>query len=174
MIRPLILFALVAIAAPAWAETVEGAARVKDGDSLVIAGTDVRLAGIDAPEARQGRAARHARLALLALVGRHSVRCEGDHRDQYGRLVGRCFAGGQDISAALVGAGAAFAYWPWRDKALGRLPCPRRGLRECTWTTATLLAAEDRARAAGKGLWGMRPLPDYPAWVRHPDRRPVK
>ena len=40
-------------AAPASAESVTGIARVIDGDTLEVAGTRVRLYGVDAPESKQ-------------------------------------------------------------------------------------------------------------------------
>ena len=131
---------LVLLAAPVAAETVTGVARVVDGDTLEVAGTRIRLFGIDAPEAGQscrdhaGRVwdcGAHAtrRLADLA-VGK--LRCEARDTDRYGRVVARCTAAGRDLAAVLVAEGAVFAY--------------ERYSRE-------YLAAEAQARAAGRGLW---------------------
>jgi len=43
----------LAVAAPAVAAEITGPARVIDGDTIDIAGTRIRLWGIDAPETRQ-------------------------------------------------------------------------------------------------------------------------
>ncbi|MBK5947541.1 succinoglycan biosynthesis protein [Rhodobacter veldkampii DSM 11550] len=131
---------IVLIASPAFAQSVVGVARVIDGDTLEVAGERVRLFGIDAPEAGQacrdaaGRrwdCGAHATARLEALSG-GAVRCEGRERDRYGRLVARCAAGGQDLGAAMVAEGAAFAYARY---------------------SADYLPAEAAARAARRGVW---------------------
>lgn len=172
MNRRILFAALLLLAAPAVAETVEGTARVKDGDTLAIAGIDVRLSGLDAPEMKQGRAGRYSRAGLMRHINGEPVVCAGDELDKYGRLVGRCAVRGREINVWMVERGLAFAYWPYRALDLQRLPCPHGGAADCHYTTPELLRAEDRARAAGRGLWRWQPLPDYPAWSRHPERRP--
>ena len=47
------LVAFLAVQNGAWATDLVGAARVLDGDTLVIGETHVRLEGIDAPESHQ-------------------------------------------------------------------------------------------------------------------------
>ena len=93
---------------------VRGAARVIDGDTIEVAGVHVRLYGIDAPELRQSCGAWEcgywARDELARLIGARPVICRGADSDRYGRLLARCDAGQGDLGAALVGAGAAFAY----------------------------------------------------------------
>jgi hypothetical protein len=51
--RTIIALVALAIAAPALAAEITGPARVIDGDTLDLAGTRIRLWGIDAPETRQ-------------------------------------------------------------------------------------------------------------------------
>lgn len=97
---------------------VGGVARVIDGDTLEMAGTRVRLFGIDAPELSQRCDGLHgswpcglwARDQLRHLVGDRPVHCVGDESDRYGRLIARCAAGQGDLGAALVRDGAALAF----------------------------------------------------------------
>jgi len=90
------------------------ALRVVDGDTLVLDGKRIRLAGIDAPEKAQmcGNVAcgQRATMALSALVSRGKVTCDGKETDRYGRLIATCTVGGKDINAAMVAQGWAAAY----------------------------------------------------------------
>jgi endonuclease YncB( thermonuclease family) len=94
--------------------------RVIDGDTLVLDGLRVRLAAIDAPEARQACRDRQgqswpcglaARAALAELVEGESVRCEARGQDRYGRTVARCLAGQKDLGAELVRRGMALSHY---------------------------------------------------------------
>jgi endonuclease YncB( thermonuclease family) len=132
---------LVLAAALAAGAVAAGDAVVKDGDTLRLGARDVRLFGVDAPEARQmcaradgapwacGRAAA-ARLAELVAEG--PVRCRPEDTDRYGRVVSTCTAGGVDLGGRLVAEGLARAYLQFSD---------------------AYAAAEAEARAAGLGLW---------------------
>jgi endonuclease YncB( thermonuclease family) len=90
-----------------------GPARVLDGDSLALAGEQVRLFGIDAPEARQvcrdgaGRPYRCGRVAarsLAAATAGRTVACARLERDRYDRQVALCAADGRDLGEAMVRA----------------------------------------------------------------------
>ena len=122
------------------AESRHGHAEAIDGDSLTLAGVEMRLHGIDAPEwqqscARDGRenacgvAARDALAALLA-VG--PVTCRWEDRDTYGRAPATCFRGKENLNATLVTQGHALAYRRY---------------------STTYVAEEDAARRARRGLW---------------------
>lgn len=86
-----------------------------DGDTIKLNGTNYRLWGIDAPESRQlcsdgwpgGRA---ATTYIRALIKYHAVTCEDRSHDRYGRTIALCRADGQDIQAAMVRAGMAWAF----------------------------------------------------------------
>ncbi|MEO3387424.1 thermonuclease family protein [Mesorhizobium sp. CAU 1741] len=117
--------ALLAARAP-WEreETVQGAASVVDGDTILLLGTRVRLSEIDAPEIAQtcmdpsGLAyacGERARSALIELIGGRQVTCAGRGLDRYGRLLGRCSAGATDLNRAMVEAGWAVAYGDFND-----------------------------------------------------------
>ena len=100
------------------ADQQEGNATVIDGDTLDVAGARVRLFGIDAPEAGQTcrRAGRNwacgadAEKALVSVIAGREVRCEEQDRDRYGRIVGICRAGSENLNAWMVENGWAVAY----------------------------------------------------------------
>lgn len=131
----------MAIAGLAHAAVVAGPATVVDGDSLEIAGTRVRLHGIDAPEAQQTcdrngeawRCGEEARRQLAEIIGASRVECVGHEKDQYGRLLAQCTAGYTDINRTMVETGWALAFRKYSD---------------------AYSAGEARARAMRVGLWG--------------------
>lgn len=104
-----ILFGMILILAfPAHAQTVT------DGDTLKMNGTTYRLHGIDAPESKQTcgdwPAGTHATSTLQALISGRSVICEYRATDRYGRTVALCRANGEDVGAAMVSLGMAWAF----------------------------------------------------------------
>lgn len=120
-------------------EMLEGHAFAVDGDTLDLAGTRVRLTGIDAPELRQEcmRAGRPwacgeaARRMLQEALRAGPVACAASRRDTYGRPLAVCRVGGVNLSEHMAQQGFAVAY-------LGR----------------AYAGAEAEARAAGRGIWG--------------------
>ena len=122
------------------AESRHGRAEAIDGDSLRLAGEEMRLHGIDAPEwhqscTRDGRGNAcgvAARDALAALLAAGPVTCHWEDRDAYGRALATCLRGAENLNAALVAQGHALAY--------------RR------YSTA-YVAEEDAARRARRGVW---------------------
>jgi endonuclease YncB( thermonuclease family) len=154
--RSFAVWALIAtaIAVAAWffeqsGEAVVGGARIIDGDSLSVAGVEIRLFGIDAPELSQTcmRAGEHwpcgrdAAAALrLAAAGRE-VTCRPRDKDRYGRVVAVCHAGGVDLGAAMIKGGLAVAYGAYAaDEREAR--DARRGI----WSSNFDTPAEWRAR----------------------------
>jgi len=128
------------LAQPLVAETVAGPAEVVDGDSLVLAGRQVRLVGIDAPEYDQtcNRAGQswscgaEAKAQLAELVQGQRVECTGAERDAHARLLAVCSAGYLEINKALVASGWAVAYRDYSDAYVGE---------------------EAQAKAARVGIW---------------------
>jgi endonuclease YncB( thermonuclease family) len=108
-----------AFAAGTTGAPVSGPARVIDGDTIDIGDVRVRLEGIDAPESGQrckrpligwwacGTA---ATAALTKLVDGQTVTCERHGQDKYGRMLGVCSTGGQEINAWMVRQGYAWAF----------------------------------------------------------------
>jgi endonuclease YncB( thermonuclease family) len=97
---------------------VSGRASVIDGDSLRVSGREVRMQGIDAPEARQfchgaggewacGAAAERQ---LIQLIGSKEVFCQGVGLDKHGRLLALCKTGDIDLNREMVARGFAVAY----------------------------------------------------------------
>lgn len=108
----LILSALVMIMAlfalPVFAErSIEGRVTVvRDVDTIVVAGTPIRLNGIDGPETST-RAGRDARSWMVRLVEGKMVTCQLNGDRTYDRWVGTCFINGRDIGALAIEAGQA-------------------------------------------------------------------
>lgn len=112
-----------------------------DGDTLVLGDTRIRLFGIDAPEMLQNCTDTHGTewgcgawsKAVLERLTQGGVSCDARDIDRYGRTVAVCVgADGDDINAAMVAAGAAYAY--------------EKYARDYIETEAT-------ARAGGYGIW---------------------
>ena len=132
---------LLTACTPASAEpTVSGLARAKDGDSLMVGDTEVRLFGIDAPEfdqscTRNGQSWSCGSAAadqLMRLVTGKDVRCSSMGTDQHGRTLGRCMVGQTDINRTMVATGYAVAYRHYSND---------------------YVSAEDSARLNKRGLW---------------------
>lgn len=132
---------LILLSRLAFATEIAGVATAKNGDSIFVAGVDVRLFGIDAPEWRQqcvvngklyacGQA---AHVALAARIDGQVLRCEQldyDKRNQ--RPVARCFVDDLDLGGWMVAQGLAVAYRRY----------------------STMYADEEaRAKAARIGIW---------------------
>jgi endonuclease YncB( thermonuclease family) len=122
--RLFLLCAMLAgvLAATGWfidrrAAAIVGSAQVIDGDSLIVAGTEIRLYGIDAVEYGQTclrgglvwNCGAEAAAALRAAAAGREVVCRPRDRDRYERTVAVCMAGGVDLGAAMVKGGLAVA-----------------------------------------------------------------
>jgi endonuclease YncB( thermonuclease family) len=83
--------------------TIEGRVTVvRDVDTIVVAGTPVRLNGVDGPET-SNRAGREARAFMDRLVRGRTVACVLNGDRTYDRWVGTCFI---DVDGAQVDVGA--------------------------------------------------------------------
>ena len=142
LIAGLAILAVAIIAAgSADPEPITGPARVIDGDTLDVAGTRIRLHGIDAPEAQQScqdsagqpyRCGERATEALVRKIGQAAVACEARDVDRFGRVVAVCRLDGEDLSAWLVSQGWAIAYRRFSTDYVG---------------------FEEVARAERRGIW---------------------
>jgi len=86
-----------------------------DGNTIKLDGIVYRLWGIDAAEQGQRcadgwRAGIEARTKLRHLIAGHTIACEPLAKDRYGRIVALCRADGQDLGAAMVSSGMAWAF----------------------------------------------------------------
>ncbi|MFN3591352.1 MAG: thermonuclease family protein [Thermaurantiacus sp.] len=95
---------------------------VIDGDSFILAGETIRLAGIDAPEIggaacrdeRQLGQKAKERLHMLLNAGEIRLVATGDRdRDRFGRLLRDAHVDGLSVSEALMAEGLAR---PWRGR----------------------------------------------------------
>ena len=112
---------------------------VSDGDSLILELPDgervrIRLYGLDAPEKDQPFAL-EARKKLGYLAYDKFIRVEVLDIDQYGRYVGKVYAGARYANRFILKEGLA---WHYRHYAADDVE---------------LEEAEARARAAKRGIW---------------------
>lgn len=116
--------------------SIVGAARIVDGDTLVIADITVRLLHIDAPESAQRCAGQpcgtNATRHLASFVAGQPVRCTGAAFDAYDRLLAVCQARGHDLNRMMVLDGHAMVFRRFGD---------------------TYSKEEADARSAKRGLW---------------------
>ena len=123
--------------------TLSGVGRAIDGDSLMVGQHEVRLFGIDAPEARQtcsrdgqpwtcGAASTEQ---LSDQVSGKLVTCIAVGSDKYGRVVARCSVGERELNRYMVATGYALAYRRY---------------------SIDYVSAEEIARANRRGIWSSR------------------
>lgn len=136
-------------------DDVVGVARIIDGDTIDIAGTRIRLAGIDAPESDQtctdagnrawpcGRTATHVLIEHLA--GR-PLTCQASGLDRYRRVLAVCaLPDGSDVNAWMVQQGWALAYY-----------------------SDAYRTEEAQAEAGRRGIWAGSFMPPWEWRHRHP------
>jgi endonuclease YncB( thermonuclease family) len=100
--------AIVATSTPVLAQTAIDGSRFKMGD------TTYRLFGMEAPDPEQvcryqWPAGTEATKALDILLHRGEVTCEDQERNKAGERVAICTSGGNDLGAAMVRSGMAWA-----------------------------------------------------------------
>lgn len=103
-----IAFLAVLMSGPALADRVieSRVTVVRDVDTIVVAGTPVRLNGLDGPETST-QVGRDARTFMTSLVRSKTVTCQLNGDRTYDRWVGVCYFEGQDIAAIAVANGHA-------------------------------------------------------------------
>jgi endonuclease YncB( thermonuclease family) len=152
--------ALIILAGPAAAQSaIYGTGHAKDGDSLMVGDTEVRLFGIDAPEWDQScrkdgtdwSCGASAAGKLAQLVAGETVVCSSMGKDEHGRTLGKCMVGTTDINRTMVALGYAVAYRHYSSE---------------------YVSAEESAKVNKRGLWaGTFQLPsDY----RHSGNVPAR
>lgn len=122
---------------------------VADGDTITVLDEmdngrfRIRLYGIDCPEKKQAYGNK-AKKHLSALVYGKRVSVRFSSIDRYGRILGRVYVSGKDISLVMLSAGYAWHYSQYDS-------------------SPEYAAAEKKARSAGVGLWADRS--PVPPWV---------
>lgn len=146
MVRFLIVVGALLHANVILADTVEGrVVGVNDGDTFTVLDSTktqykIRLAGIDAPEAKQafGQASKKS---LSAMVFDRDVTLKCGGKDKYRRPLCVVIGDeGNDVNLAQIEAGMAWWYRMYQKDQTAQ-------------QRADYAAAEGVARAAGKGLW---------------------
>ncbi|MBO6789553.1 MAG: thermonuclease family protein [Dinoroseobacter sp.] len=102
--------AILVLSAPAGARDIRGTASVRDADTIVVAGTPVRLNGVDAPEL-SNQYGRDASNFMNRLLRGRTVVCRLNGDRTHDRWVGTCYIDleGQttDIGAIIIANGHA-------------------------------------------------------------------
>jgi micrococcal nuclease len=156
---------LMAVALPCACATFEAVGiKALDGDSILTRFTsgldvEVRLLNVDAPEhgqalSEEARAFTQSRIVRQPLT----LVTEVDQRDRYNRLLAFVHTGGRCVNLDLVEAGLALAF----------LIPPNIGRAD------DFLAAQERAHAAGRGIWGAQGPKEEPRSFRARNRRDSK
>lgn len=146
MIRTAFVLATV-LASHASATTIEGKARIVDGDTLAIGTQLIRLHGIDAPEngqrckrgSKSYNCGAEAENALKALI-KGSVQCSGDIFDDYQRLIAICTSNDIQLNKHMVLDGQALAFRKFSNDYIND---------------------EDSAKARRVGLWAGKFAPPW-------------
>jgi endonuclease YncB( thermonuclease family) len=133
---------------------VVGRATVVAGDLLKVAGTTVRLSGVEAPERAQfcgkdagkWRCADIAQSALWKVVAGRPVRCKLRGTDSAGRSLGYCSIDSVDINADLVRQGHVFAEGGTSSR-YGAQEKDARDAKAGMWIGDTQRPTEFRAKA---------------------------
>jgi micrococcal nuclease len=86
--------------------TLSGPAVVHDGDTLRVAGHNIRLHGLDAEELNEPHG-EMARAVLVEIIAGRKVTCRHHGEKSYRRIVGTCEVDGIDLGAEMVKRGAA-------------------------------------------------------------------
>ncbi len=127
---------------------------ILDGDTIKVESSErivyqVRLAGIDAPEKNQAFG-EEAKQNLIRLVLGKSVVVHAHKNDRYGRLVGKVFLDGADMSLMQIRAGLAWHYKQYQKE-------------QTQLDRNSYSVEESTARQRGLGLWSQ--ADPVPPWV---------
>lgn len=131
-LRMLIILGLVAVASAWLAKQSEvsysGVPRFVDGDSLFLAGEEIRMLGIDAPEYNQTclqddaaasfACGKQALVFLKQIARGGDLVCEGWEHDKYDRLLATCYSGDLDLNREMVLKGWAVSFGDYEAEEL--------------------------------------------------------
>lgn len=151
----------------ALAGEISGAARVVDGDTVVVGGEKVRLNGIDAPETDQlcltsaGKpwtCGLEARDRLTGLAGGKTWSCVTTGKDKYDRWLGDCSAAGKDVNAWMVEEGWALSFVRYSRRYDDRERNAREALKGI-WSGAFIAPRDWRSRSGNTVVLGAYSVP---------------
>ncbi len=136
---------------------LSGRPRVIDGDTIVVRGERVRIAGIDAPESAQRFQGQifvrgpgtPATDKLRRVIAGRPVQVEPIQRDRYGRLVAHVRTGEIDVGAEMIARGYAVAY-ATGDRRYCGLECQARAEGHGLWARGFERPADFRRRQRGR------------------------
>lgn len=113
---------------------LRGKCHVIDGDTIVISGTKIRLAGIDAPELNHPWG-KKSKYALIAMCKNQIIEARITEEVSYDRIVASChLSDGTDLAAELVKQGLAL---DWAKFSGGRYRhLEPEGARKRLWRSA--------------------------------------
>lgn len=141
----------IAAITPAMADFTGRVVGITDGDTVRVlrdgVAVKIRLHGIDAPESGQPFGTKSKTFLSSAIAGKTVTVIEHD-TDRYGRTIGEIICDEANINHGSVDAGMAWWY------------------RQYAKDDSELAAAEQRAKAGGRGLWAdPKPIPPW-EWRR--------
>jgi endonuclease YncB( thermonuclease family) len=137
-----IVVAVLLLGSPSLANEILGVPRIVDGDTIQIANTKIRFAGIDAPETDQlcldskgkswacGIAARDE---LIKYSAGRGWECDVTGLDRYGRSLANCFIEGEDVSSWMVRSGVRYSHAYDHDEIVARESRAREFHRAATY-----------------------------------------
>jgi endonuclease YncB( thermonuclease family) len=173
LVRSLILVALLAAGNLAQgAEFTAKVIAVLDGDTVLVKGGNslkkIRMAGIDAPEKAQ-TFGETSRRSLTEMVLGKQVKIASEAVDQYGRMVARLSVDGLDVNAEQIRRGMAWAATGWRQSRRAPVGVPLAGENSRFHNNRELLALQEEAKQAPRGLWAQSdPMPPWEWRKLHP------
>jgi endonuclease YncB( thermonuclease family) len=128
---------------------------VYDGDTVTCLDENnqqqkIRLAEIDAPEAKQdfGQASRQS---LASMVFGRTIQVVDSGRDRYGRWIGRLYVDGIDVNRQQIATGMAWHYADYsKDKSLATVQAQAQAQRIGLWSQPNPIPPWDYRKSGGK------------------------
>ncbi len=128
---------------------------VYDGDTVTCIDENnqqqkIRLAEIDAPEAKQdfGQVSRQA---LASMVFGKTITVVDDGKDRYGRWIGHLYADGVDVNRQMVASGMAWHYSAYSsDQSLAALQSQAQAQKLGIWSQPDPIPPSEFRKAGGK------------------------
>ena len=128
---------------------------VYDGDTVTCIDENnqqqkIRLAEIDAPEAKQdfGQVSRQA---LASMVFGKTITVVDDGKDRYGRWIGHLYADGVDVNRQMVATGMAWHYAAYsKDQSLAALQAQAQAQKLGIWSQPNPIPPSEFRKSGGK------------------------